>query len=210
MSDAYASPPSILIDVLPRPNDRTRAFARDVALVAGFALLTAVLAQVRINLAFTPVPITGQTLGVLLAGTVIGWKRGALSMALYWAIGIVAPVAWYSDDASGTSISAGWELATGATAGYFAGFIVAAAVVGALAERGQDRSFSTSIPAMLTGTVVVYLFGVAWLAHSLDIPVFGGDTSAVSLGLTPFLAGDLLKVLIAGVAAPAAWAAVRR
>jgi len=74
-----------------------------------------------------------------------------------------------------------------------------------LAERRQDRSLATSIPAMLTGTAVIYVFGVGWLAHSLGIPVATGETSAISLGLTPFLVGDAIKLMIAGAITPLAW-----
>ncbi|MFT3855470.1 MAG: biotin transporter BioY [Ilumatobacteraceae bacterium] len=183
---------------------------RNVVLVAGFAVLTAVLAQVRVDLPFTPVPITGQTLGVLLAGAALGWRRGALSQLLYWGAGIFMPVAWYADDHTGTSISAGWHVATGTTAGYLAGFVLAAAAVGALAERRQDRSLATSIPAMLAGTAIIYACGVAWLAHAIAVPVATGDPNAIGLGLTPFLVGDTIKLLIAGAATPLAWRFVGR
>ena len=123
------------------------------------------------------------------------------------------PVAWYADDHSGTSVHAGWKIATGATAGYFAGFVLAAALVGYLAERKQDRDFATSVPAMLAGTAVIYVCGVIWLAHWLNIPVSptgDGEANAISLGLTPFLVGDTVKLLLAGVLTPIAWQAVER
>jgi len=207
MNTTTLSPPAprTLVDLLPRSSTRSQQLAIDVALIAGFAVFTALLAQARINTGFSPVPITGQTLGALLAGTALGWKRGALSQLLYWAIGIMMPVAWYANDASGASISAGWKIASGATAGYLFGFVVAAGVVGMFAERRQDRSLATSIPAMLTGTAVIYVFGVGWLAHSLGIPVATGETSAISLGLTPFLVGDAIKLMIAGAITPLAW-----
>jgi biotin transport system substrate-specific component len=205
VTTAFSPPPRTIADVIPRPADRTQAIARDVALVAGFAVLTAVLAQVRINLGFTPVPITGQTLGVLLAGTALGWKRGALSQLVYWAVGVVMPIAWYADDHTGSSVRASWKLATGTTGGYLFGFIIAAAAVGYLAERKQDRNLATSIPAMLAGTAVIYLFGVIWLAHEIHVPVANGGTNAISLGLTPFIVGDTIKLLIAGAVAPLAW-----
>jgi len=197
--------PRTLSDLIPRPAARTRQLARDAALVLGFALLTAALAQVRINLSFTPVPITGQTFAVLLSGAVLGANRGGLAQLAYWALGIVAPVPWYAGDHSGTSIKAGWHLATGSTAGYLAGFVVAAFVVGLLAQQGQDRRFSSSVPAMLTGTAIIYACGLVWLAHSLHIPIATGHPNAVEYGLTPFLAGDALKLLLAGALTPVAW-----
>jgi biotin transport system substrate-specific component len=211
--NAAASVPRTLIDVLPSPINEVGRLARDGALVAGFAVLTALFARIKIDLGFTPVPITGQTFAVLLAGAALGWRRGALSQAVYWVAGVFMPVAWYADDDSGTSIHAGWKVATGATAGYLAGFVLAAALVGYLAERKQDRDFATSVPAMLAGTAVIYACGVIWLAHWLNIPVSPtgtGEDNAISLGLTPFLVGDTVKLLLAGALTPIAWQAVER
>ena len=95
----------------------------------------------------------------------------------------------------------GWKIVTGATGGYLIGFIAAAAVIGYLAERKQDRTVVTAIPAFLSGTAVVYLFGVVWLAQSLSI----GAIEAMELGLVPFIIGDLVKVALAGIALPTIW-----
>ncbi len=170
-----------------------RRTAATIALVTGFALLTALAAQVRIPLPFTPVPITGQTFAVLLSGAVLGSTAGAASQGLYLLLGLFLP--FYAGGASG------WEYATGATGGFLMGFVVAAWVVGQLAERRQDRDVGTAIPAFLTGTVVIYLFGVPWLANVLGV----SWTRAVELGAAPFLVGDLVKVAIAGALLPAAW-----
>jgi len=205
--------PRTLIDVLPGPSDQVGRLARDGVLVASFAALTALFAQIRIDLGVTPVPITVQTFAVLLAGAALGWRRGALSQAVYWIAGIFMPVAWYADDDSGSSIRAGWHIATGSTAGYLAGFVLSAALVGYLAEREQDRDFATSVPAMLAGTAVIYACGVLWLAHWLNIPVSptgDGEPNAISYGLTPFLVGDTVKLLLAGALTPIAWQAVER
>ena len=120
------------------------------------------------------------------------------------------PVAWYADDQTGTSIGDGWGVATGTTAGYLLGFVVAAAAVGYLAERGQDRSSATSVPAMLLGTAIIYTCGVLWLAHELEIPVANGDPNALAYGVTPFLIGDAFKLLIAGALTPIAWRMISR
>ncbi|MGB1610515.1 MAG: biotin transporter BioY [Ilumatobacteraceae bacterium] len=202
--------PRTLADLLPAPTVASQRITRDAALIGGFAALTAVLAQVKFSLGFTPVPITGQTLATLLAGTVLGWKRGAASQFVYWVAGIFMPFAWYANDETGSSISAGWNYAIGTTAGYMVGFVLAAALVGALAERGQDRDLMTSVPAMLAGTAVIYTCGVSWLAIKLDIPVATGETNAIGLGLVPFLIGDAIKLIIAGAAAPAVWRLLRR
>lgn len=205
MDSMTLTAPRTLIDLLPRPSTRAQAVTHDIVCVVGFACLTAALAQVRVNLSFTPVPITGQTLGVLLAGTALGLRRGIASQFLYWVAGIFMPVAWYANDSSGSSIREGWNLATGTTAGYLFGFVVAAAAIGYLAEQGQDRTLMTSLPAMLTGTAIIYIFGAAWLAHDLGIPVATGDTNALALGVTPFLIGDLMKLVLAGLFTPLAW-----
>lgn len=202
--------PRTLADLLPAPTVASQRITRDAALISGFAALTAVLAQVKFSLGFTPVPITGQTLATLLAGTVLGWKRGAASQFVYWVAGIFMPFAWYANDETGSSISAGWNYAIGTTAGYMVGFVLAAALVGALAERGQDRDLMTSVPAMLAGTAVIYTCGVSWLAIKLDIPVATGETNAIGLGLVPFLIGDAIKLIIAGAAAPAVWRLLKR
>jgi biotin transport system substrate-specific component len=205
MDSMTLTTPRTLIDLVPRPSARAHAVTHDVVWVVGFACLTALLAQVRVNLSFTPVPITGQTLGVLLAGTSLGLRRGVASQFLYWVAGIFMPVAWYANDQTGSSIREGWNVATGTTAGYLFGFVVAAAAIGYLAEQGQDRTLMTSVPAMLTGTAIIYVFGAAWLAHDLSIPVATGDTNALALGVTPFLLGDLIKLVLAGLFTPLAW-----
>ena len=187
---AIASPrPAVLADRLPGSRALRTALA-----VAGFALLTAGAAQVSFPLPWTPVPVTGQTFAVLLSGAVLGWKAGAASQLLYVGLGAVG-LPFYADGASG------WNVVTGATGGYLVGFIVAAALIGHLAERGQDRSVATSVPAMLAGTAVIYLAGVTWLAASLDV----SGTRALELGLVPFVVGDALKLALAGGLLPAAW-----
>lgn len=163
------------------------------ALVVGFALVTAALAQFRVNLPFTPVPITGQTLGVILAGGVLGANAGAASQGLYWLAGLALP--FYAGGDSG------WDVASGATGGYLVGFVAGAWLVGYLAERGQDRTVAAAIPAFLAGTVVIHLFGVPWLAHILDI----SWTEAMAKGSVPFVIGDLVKIAIAGILLPGAW-----
>lgn len=174
--------------VLPRSATMT------AGLVAGFALLTAVAAQIVIPLPFTPVPITGQTFAVLLAGAALGANAGAASQMLYVLLGAVGLPFYHGGNS-------GWAVVQGATGGYLVGFIVAAWLIGALAERRQDRSIATAIPAFLMGSVVIHLFGVPWLAASLDV----GWTEAASLGTVPFILGDLVKLALAGLVLPAAW-----
>jgi biotin transport system substrate-specific component len=164
------------------------------ALVVGFALFTALAAQVAFPLPFTPVPITGQTLAVLLAGAALGANAGAASQGLYVVLGAVG-LPFYAGGESG------WTTATGATGGYLTGFIVAAWIIGRLAERRQDRTIPTAIPAFLLGSVIIHMFGVPWLAAYLDL----GWVEAAALGSVPFIPGDLLKIVAAGLLLPAAW-----
>ncbi|MFM2113231.1 MAG: hypothetical protein RL643_189 [Actinomycetota bacterium] len=193
----------VLSDALPRPQVRSMRIAREVTLIAGFALLTAALAQVRIPLGFTPVPVTGQTLAVLLAGASLGAWRGASSQLLYWLMGMVG-LPFYSN---GTG---GWSVATGPTMGYLVGFIVAAAVVGRLAEYRHDRHVLTSVAAMTMGSMIIYVCGATWLAIDLGIPLATGEQNAISLGVTPFLVGDVIKMCLAGLATASTWRFINR
>jgi biotin transport system substrate-specific component len=177
--------PLVLADLLPG------TLVRDAALVVGAAGFVGLLAQISIHLSFTPVPITGQTLGVLLAGTALGWRRAAAAMALY-AVAGVAGVPWFAAHTSGYA---------SASFGYILGFFLAATLCGYLAERGADRSVLKSVPAMLAGEVVIYAVGMTWLALDLHL----GASATIAAGLTPFLAGDAIKAAIAAGLLPAAW-----
>lgn len=191
MTTATAGPlaaRATLADLLPRSRART------AALVVGFALVTAAAAQITVPLPWTPVPLTGTTFAVLLAGAALGWRAGAASQLLYNVLAL-AGLPFYQGGESG------WTYASGATGGYLVGFVVAAALVGFLAERGQDRSVVTAIPAMLAGTAVIYLLGVMWLGHVLDADA----ATALEKGLLPFVIGDSLKLVAAGALLPLAW-----
>jgi biotin transport system substrate-specific component len=166
---------------------------RDLVLIVSGALFVAILAQVKIPLPFTPVPLTGQTFAVLLAAAVLGSKRGAASMAFYIALGAFGlPV--FAGGAAGAAYLGG------ATLGYLIGFVIAAYVVGLLAERGLERNVRTSILPFLAGTIIILVCGVAWL--SIFLGSFG---KAISAGLLPFVAGDIIKLFAAALALPAAW-----
>ena len=172
-------------------------WARDVILIVLGALFVAVLAQVKIVLPFTPVPLTGQTFGVLLVGATLGSRRGAASMLLYVALGALG----FPVFAGGAS---GMEYLTGATLGYLVGFVIAAYVVGLLAERGLERNVRTSMIPFLVGTVIIYVCGVTWLSV-----VLGSFAQAVTAGLIPFLVGDAIKLIAASLVLPAAWKLVK-
>ena len=184
--------PTLFDRSLPRVNPRVR----DILLVVGGSLVVAGMAQVRIPLPFTPVPITGQTFAVLLVGATLGFRRGAISLLLYLLQGILGlPV--FAGGASGMAIL------LGPTGGYLIGFVVAAGLVGLLAARGMDRRIPSALLAFLAGETVIYLFGVAWLS------VFLGIQHAIVAGLLPFLVGDAIKLAAAGLALPAAWRLVK-
>ncbi len=163
----------------------------DAALIVLGSLLVAALAQVRILLPFTPVPITGQTFAVLLIGAVLGSKRGAAAIGLYLAEGALG-LPFFAG-------GVGWAALAGPTGGYLLGFIAAAFAVGLLTERGLDRRLTTALPAFLLGAVVIYTFGVLGLAR------FVGLQNAFTAGVAPFIVGDALKVVLAGSLLPAAW-----
>lgn len=192
----------VLADIWTKPEARTNILVRDATLVVGFALLTAICAQIRIPLGFTPVPITGQTFAVLLAGAVLGKKLGALSQLTYWLAGLTG-LPFYSN------ATGGWSVGTGATMGYMIGFVLAATAVGHLAELKHDRKFITSLPAMLLGSAIIYICGATWLAHSLNIAVATGDKNAISLGVAPFLIGDLIKMLLAATSTTTIWRLIK-
>ena len=167
------------------------------------SLLTAAAAQLSITLPFTPVPITGQTFAVMLTGAALGWRKGAAGQLLYIALGLVLP--FYAKQTHG------WKIVSGASGGYLIGFIFAAALIGYLAERRQDRNLLSSIPAMLAGSAIIYVFGLAWLCHELRVPLYN-DTAknGVMFGLAPFIIGDLFKLTLAGALTPLAWKAARK
>ncbi len=175
----------VLADLLPG------TLVRDLLLVVGSAGFVGILAQISIHLSFTPVPITGQSLGVLLTGLALGWRRAGLSLSLYFLAGI-AGLPWFSGHASG------WQ---GPLTGYLLGFILSALLCGAVAERRGDRSVITTLLAMFTGEALIYLIGVPWLAVDLHVSL----AKAISLGLTPFLGGDAIKAGIAALLLPATW-----
>ena len=151
----------------------------DFSLILGGSLLLALCAQISVFLPFSTVPITGQTFAVLLIGAMLGSKRGGLSVLVYIVEG-----------ASGLPVfsggRAGAMMLAGPTGGYLIGFVAAAYVVGCLAERNWDRKISSSILAMVLGSIVIYFFGAAWLS------VLAGVKAAIVTGVLPFIIGDII------------------
>ncbi len=187
MATAHAAQrrPAVLGDLLPG------ALVRDAALVLGAAAFVGVFAQIAVPLPGTPVPVTGQTFAVLLSGAALGFGRAGLAMLVYLLAGM-AGVPWFTEGASGTAMP---------SLGYIIGFVVAAAAVGALARRGGDRTPLRTAATMLAGTLIIYAVGVPYLMAALNVDL----GRAIELGVTPFLVGDTLKVLLAAGLLPVAW-----
>lgn len=185
MSSITSVSPRTLADAIPG------GVARSVALVAGGAALVGLSAQVVVPLPFTPVPLSLQTFSVLLVGAVLGSRRGAASMGLYLLAG-VAGVPWFSQHQSG------WAFAS---FGYVVGFVVAAYLVGRLAERGADRTVLRTVGLMVLGNLAVYAVGVPGLVLITGM----GLGKALLVGVVPFLIGDALKIALAAGLLPGAW-----
>lgn len=178
-----------------RTSIRSTAAFKVIAVVAG-SLLIAGLAQISIKLPITPVPFTGQTLGVLLVGASLGPVLGVASVLLYLVEGAIG-LPFFAGGDSGMDVLG----FASASAGYLWAFVVASFVVGWLARKGWDRSVGSSIGAMLIGEVIIFAIGVPWLAAAVDLP----SKVALEEGLYPFVVGDTIKLLLAAGALPLAW-----
>ena len=182
---------------------RATVFPHSGALTQGLFLLGGVgfigaLAQVSLPIPGSPVPVTGQTLGVLLIGTTYGARLGFLTFATYLLAGIAgAPV--FAPTASDTTY--GFSRITGATGGYLIGMLVASFALGYLAERKADQKFKTSFPALLFGTSIIFSFGLVWLKQSLGL----SWPATISAGLTPFIVGEAIKIAITATSLPLIW-----
>jgi biotin transport system substrate-specific component len=185
---------TLRLAALPRSNLIT-----DALLVLAGTGLVAGAAQISVKLPFTPVPITGQTFAVVLVGASLGALRGTASLMVYLWLGVAgAPIYAHHDS--------GWNVITSASGGYIVGFVLAAALTGFLAERGWDRHFSSSVSAMLTGNVIIYLVGLPWLAVVLNTNL----EKTLEYGLYPFVPGDIFKLYLAAAVLPTAWRLVAR
>jgi biotin transport system substrate-specific component len=175
-----------------RVGERTPTWIRHVVLVVAGVLVVAMSAQVVIPT--EPVPFTGQTFGVLTVGAALGFRRAALALLLYLALG-AAGLSVFAEGASGI------DQVVGRTGGYLVGFVIAAAIVGRLAELGWDRRITGSLAAMAIGTAVIYAIGVPWLKVATGIPW----EDAVAGGMTKFLLWDAAKLAVAAGIFPVAW-----
>ena len=165
---------------------------RDAALVAGGAALVGALAQLSFPIPGTPVPVTGQTFGVLLAGAALGWRRALPSMALYMLASLVG-VPWLAGHHTGSLHLVSF--------GYVVSYVIAGPLVGWLAGRGNDRSPVATFGLMMVGSAIIYAIGAPWLAVAAHL----SGSQALSEGVTPFLLGDAAKAAVAAGLLPAAW-----
>jgi biotin transport system substrate-specific component len=168
-------------------------------LIVGGVFFLAALAQIAVPVPGSPVPVTGQTLGVLLVGTTYGASLGFATFAIYLLAGIAgAPVF--------AGQSYGIEKVVGATGGYLVGMLVSTFLLGLLARKRLDQKFATALPSMLLGTLTTFTFGLLWLHQ------FTGQSWSwtINAGLTPFIVGEVLKIAIAGTSLPIIWRIVNR
>lgn len=196
-SEVNAAPAASLLTALEvraarAPHPLLAGRLADLVKVALGVLLLALLAQVRVQIG--PVPITGQTLGVLLVGAGYGLSLGVSTTLAYLLLGAVG-LPLFVGGAGGLAYLAG------PTGGYLVGFVLAAALLGAAARRGWDRRLWSSTLAMAAASVAIYAVGLAWLHYGSGLTW----SNAVAVGLAPFLVGDAIKLAIAAAALPAAW-----
>ena len=184
-----------LIDlVLPRIESKNLALAKDIVLVLSSAILTGISAKLKIEIGV--VPITMQTFTVLLSGAILGSKRGVASQLTYLLMGLTG-VSWFSR-------GGGIQYILSPTFGYIIGFVFAAYFVGWLCEKGFDRKIKTAILAMLFGNILIYIPGLFWLAK------FVGLKRVLLVGFYPFILGDLIKIILAGITLPIGWKIIKR
>jgi biotin transport system substrate-specific component len=187
-----------LVDAIALPTPaRTQTWLHTLLLVVGGSLVVALSAQLVVRLPFTPVPVTGQTLGVLLVGAALGARRGAAALALYLMEG-AAGLPFFAGGMAGAAYL------LGPTGGYLVAFPLAAFVTGWAAERGWDRNWLTTAAAMILGVAVIFAGGLAGLS------LFVGWERVWAAGLLPFLPGAVIKIAVASAALPLAWRLVGR
>jgi len=174
--------------------ERLSSRARHIMLIVAGAFLIYLTALIVFRVPGSPVPVTGQTFGVLLVGGALGFRRGIAAVVLYVLLGVVG-LPFFAEGKGGLAVM------LGATGGYLVGFVLAGSLVGRLAELGWDRHVAGAIGAMVLGNAVIYAIGLPWLAvvAGYDVP------TTISKGLAPFVIGDILKLALAGALFPAAW-----
>jgi biotin transport system substrate-specific component len=179
--------------------------ATRVAAVFFIAVATAAGAQISLPLGFTPVPLVMQDMVVLLGGAALGSRLGMAAQLLYLTAGIAGLPVF----AASPVLPQGPLRLLGPTGGYLISYPIAAFVTGYLAERGFDRRYSTSVMAMAAGLVVIFAFGVSWLALFARPAALGFD-AALRAGFYPFLLGDVFKIFLGAAVLPGVWKLIGR
>lgn len=179
--------------------------ATRVAAVLFITAGTAAAAQISVPLGFTPVPLVMQDMVVLLGGAALGSRLGMAAQVLYLAAGISGLPVF----AASAVLPQGPLRILGPTGGYLLSYPLAAFLTGYLAERGFDRRYSTSVLAMAAGLVVIFGFGVPWLALFAQPAGIGFD-AALRAGLYPFLLGDVFKIFLGAAILPGVWKIIGR
>src|SRR6266849_1490360 len=191
--NTFAAKGETLLSVAMAPLD----IVRQVGLVIGFSLLTALAAQVVIPIG--PIPITGQTFAVLLTGALLGSRLGAMAM-----------IAYLVEGASGLQFFAGghggWLHLMGPTGGYLIAFPAAAYVTGAFAEHGWDRRFLTAAAAMVIGSAITMLSGWAWFS----VVMRTSPMLTLYATVIKFIPGDIIKISLAAAVLPSGWKLLRK
>lgn len=180
------------------PADSRSSIRHLLLIIAGTLALTL---SAKVQIPFWPVPMTTQTLVLLAMSMAYGWRLAAMTVLMYMAAGAFGLPVFAGTPEKGI----GLVYMMGTTGGYLVGFLLAAVVMGNLAERGWDRRFSTTALAMLIGNIVIYVPGLLWLGT-----IIGFDKPVLQYGLTPFVLADIAKLLVAAVAFPAVWRLVNR
>jgi biotin transport system substrate-specific component len=178
-----------------RPENKARKLIFDLLCVIGGSLFMALMAQVSFYFWFTPVPITLQTLGVMLLGALLGSRRGPLAVLLYLGEGALG----FPVFAGG---SAGVGVFLGPTGGYLLGFVASAFLIGFFAERSGKQSYWQTCVALAIGSAITLLLGAFWLS------VFVGWQNAWAMGVAPFLVGTIVKIFVATAIIPSGWKAL--
>ncbi len=181
---------------------RSTVLTQGLFVMAGVAFI-ALLAQIAIPVPGSPVPVTGQTLAVLLIGTTYGARLGVLTFATYLLAGVAgAPIF----APSATSANHGIDRLIGATGGYLVGMLIASLVLGYLADRKADQKFRTSFPALLLGDAIIFTLGLLWLQQTLDL----SWAKTIAAGFTPFILGEAIKIAITATSLPLVWRRISR
>ena len=181
------------------PAGRLNTWARYLLIVTIGSCLIAFSSKVQVP--FYPVPMTLQTMVVLMLGMALGWRLAGATLLLYLAEGALGLPVFAGTPEKGV----GFSYMLGSTGGYLFGFLVAATVCGWLAERGWGHSFIATAGCMVIGNSLIYMFGVSWLGA-----IFGWDKPLLSWGVFPFLWGDLLKIILAAIIMPLAWKVIAK